>query len=357
MKHGRKKKKPVFYLQTAAFILLLLILIYGILTVIRLKKKENNITVSVRTSTAVTEQTTTSYTTTTEPVEELFTEQTEDSVYPDRTDKSQRLSKDYKAEHALLMNADTQEVITYRNANARMYPASLTKIMTLIVAVENIEDLSDTVTITDDMVFPMIELEAARAGFMPDETPTLEDVLYGMILTSGADAALAAAEYVAGSEEAFVRLMNEKAEEFGLEGTHFTNVVGLHDKEHYSTATDMALILKYAIQNETCRKIISAYEYKVPPTEQNTEGLTFTSNFLSRMYGDEMPGVTIKGGKTGFTDEAGNCIESFAEINGETYILVMCGCTDRWNAIYDTLSVYSVYGAGGEKYISSLNVR
>lgn len=166
MKHGRKKKKPVFYLQTAAFILLLLILIYGILTVIRLKKKENNITVSVRTSTAVTEQTTTSYTTTTEPVEELFTEQTEDSVYPDRTDKSQRLSKDYKAEHALLMNADTQEVITYRNANARMYPASLTKIMTLIVAVENIEDLSDTVTITDDMVFPMIELEAARAGFM-----------------------------------------------------------------------------------------------------------------------------------------------------------------------------------------------
>lgn len=357
MKHGRKKNKPVFYLQTASFILLILLLIYGILTIICLKKPDKKIITElpVRTSTAVHEQPLTSYTT--EPVEESFGEQTENSVYPYRNDKSQRLSKDYKAEHALLMNADTQEVITYRNANARMYPASLTKIMTLIVAVENMEDLSDTVTITDDMVFPMIELEAARAGFLPGETPTLEDVLYGMILTSGADAALAAAEYVAGSEEAFVRLMNEKAEESGLEGTHFTNVVGLHDKEHYSTATDMALILKYAIQNETCRKIISAYEYKVPPTEQNPEGLIFTSNFFSRMYGDEMPGVTIKGGKTGFTDEAGNCIESFAEINGETYILVMCGCTDKWNAVYDTLSIYSVYGAGGEKYTSSLNVR
>lgn len=119
-----------------------------------------------------------------------------------------------------------------------------------------------------------------------------------MILTSGADAALAAAEYVAGSEEAFVRLMNEKAEEFGLEGTHFTNVVGLHDKEHYSTATDMALILKYAIQNETCRKIFLPMSTKSLP--QNTEGLTFYEQILSRMYGDEMPGVTIKGGKNRF---------------------------------------------------------
>lgn len=356
MNNRHKKKKQFYFLQTAVIILLLLFMVYGILKIFSLYHSAGNSVTetSVRTSTAAVTTTETTAVYTTEPVTEAFSVQTDCySVRPEKTDDSQRFSKDYKTGYALLMNADTHKVVAYRNANARMYPASLTKIMTLIIAVENIENLSDTVTITDDMVFPMIELDAARAGFLPDETPSLQDVLYGMVLSSGADAALAVAEYVAGSESAFVDLMNDKAAELGLYGTHFTNVVGLHDKEHYSTATDMALILEYAIQNETCRKIISAYEYKVPPTEQNPEGLTFTSNFFSRMYGDEMPGVTIQGGKTGYTDKAGNCIESFAEINGETYILVMCGCTDRWSAVYDTLSIYSVYGAGGEKYVSS----
>lgn len=350
MNHGRKIKKAYI----SAVVLLSAILIFGISMVFSAYKSTENIVIetSVRTGTAVHSQTETTaqYS---EPVTEASSEQKIYSVFPDRTDNSQRFSNDYKAGYALLMNADTHSVVAYRNANARMYPASLTKIMTLIVASENIEDLSDTVTVTEDMVLPMIELDAVRAGFLPGETPTLEDLLYGMILSSGADATLAVAEYVAGSEKAFVQLMNDKAVELGLESTHFTNAVGLHDKEHYSTATDMALILEYAIQNEICRKIISAYEYKVPPTEQNPEGLTFTSNFFSRMYGDEMPGVTIQGGKTGYTDEAGNCIESFAEINGETYILVMCSCTDKWSAVYDTLSIYSVYGAGGEKYVPS----
>lgn len=354
MNHRRKKKKVSHYIYISVIVMLFSVLIFGISEIFSAYESTEDtiIETSVRTSTAIHTQTetTTAYS---EPVTEALSEQNNYSVRPDRTDNSQRFSHDYKAGYALLMNADTHKVVAYRNANARMYPASLTKIMTLIVAVENIQDLSDKVTITEDMVFPMIELEASRAGFLPGETPTLEDLLYGMILRSGADATLAVAEYVAGSEKAFVNLMNEKAVELGLKSTHFTNAVGLHDKEHYSTATDMALILEYAIQNEICRKIISAYEYKVPPTEQNPEGLTFTSNFFSRMYGDEMPGVTIQGGKTGYTDEAGNCIESFAEINGETYVLVMCNCTDKWSAVYDTLSIYSVYGTDGEKYVPS----
>lgn len=355
---NRKKKKRICFLQIFIIILLLISMIYGVLKIFSICRsaEDNVVETSVRTSTASVTMTETTAVHT-EYVTEASGEQNCYSVRPERNQYSQRLDREYKAGHALLMNADTNTVVAYRNANARMYPASLTKIMTLIIAVENIEDLSDTVTITDDMVFPMIERDAARAGFLPGETPSLEAVLYGMFLSSGADAALAAAEYVSGSEKAFVDLMNAKAVELGLNGTHFTNVVGLHDKEHYSTATDMALILEYAIRNETCRKIISAYEYKVPPTEQNTEGLTFVSNFFSRMYGDEMPDVTIQGGKTGYTDKAGNCIESFAEINGETFILVMCGCTDKWSAIYDTLSIYSVYGAGGEKYVSSSGKR
>ncbi len=358
MKNKKESRKQVYFPVLFMTVLILIVLIYGIWLVLSKNHAGENTVSGTSVSTVTTVQTETETTTAyIEPIIEPVSDTTENSVvYPEKTRHSKRFSEDYKAKYALLINVDTNEIIAYKNADVKMYPASLAKIMTLIVAVENIEDLSDTVLITDDMVFPMVELEAARAGFLPGETPTLEDILYGMILCSGADAAMAVSEYVAGSEKAFVSLMNEKAEELGLKSTHFTNAVGLHDKENYSTAKDMALILEYAIQNDTCRKIISAYEYKVSPTEQNPEGLTFTSNFFSRMYGDEMPDVTIQGGKTGFTDEAGNCIESFAQINGNTYILVMCRCTDKWNAVYDTLSAYSVYGAGGEKYISSNSV-
>lgn len=356
-----KKKKRFNFFGFLGAVVLLAVMAYGIFLIYSAKTEENQ-TADVRTGTAVTAESlntvtyaeTTAETETTSAVTTTATTTADYAVLrPHKTENSQRFSNDYDADFSLLMNADTHEVIAYKNANAKMYPASLAKIMTLIIAVENIDDLDDTVEITDDMVFPMIELEASRAGFLPEETPTLRDVLYGLVLCSGADSAMAVSEYVAGSEEAFVDLMNEKAEKLGLAGTHFTNAVGLHDKENYSTATDMALILEYAIRNDICREIISAYEYEVPPTEQNPEGLTFTSNFFSRMYGDEMPDVTIQGGKTGFTDESGNCIESFAEINGDTYILVMCKCSNKWNAIYDTLSAYSVYGAGGEKYTPS----
>lgn len=347
----KREKKQVYYLQLA-LIILLVIIICAITMFFYLKEDthETILTEPPARTDVVFQSTTEKNTEYIETITEEYIEETVNSIYPVKTDNSQQIDSEYDVGYALLMNADTNEVVAYYNENTRMFPASLTKIMTLIVAVENIDNLSDTIKITEDMVYPMAELEAVLAGFQPDETPTVEDALYGMVLCSGADASLAVAEYVAGSEKAFVQLMNEKANEIGLENTHFTNVVGLHNKEHYSTATDMALILKYAIQNETCRKIISAYEYKVPPTEQNPEGLSFTSTFFSRMYGDEMPDVTIQGGKTGFTDEAGNCIESFAEINGETYILVLCKCRDKWTAVYDTLNAYSVYGAGGEKY-------
>ena len=290
--------------------------------------------------------------------EEFQKEQTEQSSaaeiadYPEFTDSSVPFGEEYDAKYALLFDVSNNEVVAYRNERTKMYPASLTKVMTLIVAVENIEDFSDTILITDDMVYPMQELDASRAGFQPNDTPTVKDVLYGMILPSGADASLAIAEYVAGSEKAFAELMNKKADELGLQDTHFTNVTGLHDKNHYSSARDMAVILEYAVRNKTCRQILSAvdYVYKEESDEMYPDGLTFTSTIFSRMYGNEMPFVTIQGGKTGFTDEAGNCIESYAEIFGKTYILVMCGGTSNWNAVYNTLSAYSVYCAGGKPY-------
>lgn len=350
MNKRRKQRRIANLFKAGTAVFLLVLIFFGIFMAVRLMERSGETIPAV--STDSTEAPTAEQTDTSDPA----TEQTEEAavpfvVFPEKTDKSVKFGSDYDARNALLVCVDDNEVIAYKDEHVQLYPASLTKIMTLIVAVENNDDLSVTVPITHDMVAPYIALDASRAGFVPDETPTLRDVLYGMILCSGADAALAAAEYTAGSEEAFVELMNRKSEELGLKNTRFANVVGLHDKNNYSTAEDMAMILEYAIQNDLCREILSTYEYKVPPTEQNPEGLTFTSTLFSRMYGDEMPGVRIIGGKTGYTDKARSCMATFAEVGGKTYILVLCGGTTSWNIVYNTLSAYSVYCAGGEPYI------
>lgn len=253
--------------------------------------------------------------------------------------------------YGILIDNSTNEIIAYKDYNTKIYPASLTKIMTLIVAVENTENFNDTQLITADMVDPMIEQDATRAGFIAGESPTVTDLLYGLILPSGADASIALSQYVAGSEQSFVNMMNQKCSELGLTSTHFTNCIGLHHPDHYSTVQDMAIILHYAVQNDLCREILSTYQYTTSPTEYNPEGITLTSTMFQRMSGDEMTGVSVLGGKTGYTDEAGQCLASFAEINNKEYTMVMADNPSKWYLIYDTLSAYSIYGYGGEAYI------
>lgn len=271
-------------------------------------------------------------------------------IYPHRTESTVEFSSDLDAEAAVLFNASTGEIVAAKNEEAPIFPASLTKVMTLIVTVENAVSLSDTVEMTDDMIAPMVEADASRCGFEPGDTPTVEDLLYGMILASGADATLAAAKYTAGSETAMAAMMNRKAAEIGLHDTYFTNVTGLHSDPHHSTVSDMGTVLAYAIQNELCRKVLSTEYYELDPNEMCPDGIELHSTLKSRMYGDEMPGILVLGGKTGYTDKAKCCVESFADVSGETYILVIAGATTNWNAVYDTLSSYSIYCIGGESY-------
>ena len=257
----------------------------------------------------------------------------------------------YNSLYAIVVDTETNEIVAEHDYNVKMYPASLTKIMTLIVAAENTDNLEETVLITADMIDPLIAQEASVAGFAAGETPTVKDLIYGVVLPSGADAAVAVARHVGGSEEAFVSTMNDKVKELGLKNTHFTNPVGLHDPENYSTAEDIAIILEYALKNDFCREVLETYEYKIAPTEYNPEGLTLTSTMFSRMTGTEMPGVVVKGGKTGFTDESGQCLASFAEINGKIYVMVLADGWSKWETIYETLSGYSVFCYGGEPYV------
>ncbi len=251
-----------------------------------------------------------------------------------------------KSEYGVLIDSDTGEIIYQKNATAKIYPASLTKILTLLVAVENITDFNDTFQMTSEIIDPHYKADASMAGFAPEERVSIRDLLYGAILPSGADATTALGIYVAGTEEKFAALMNKKIEELGITTAHFCNTSGLHDNNHYCTVTDMAIILKAAMENETCREILSTYQYTTAASPQNPEGLLLTSTMFSRMTGEEPEGATILGGKTGFTDQSGNCLATFGKNDaGRNFIMVTVKADYKWKSIFDHIHTYSTLGS------------
>lgn len=259
-------------------------------------------------------------------------------------------SNNVYCDNMVLVDVTDNTILAYRDAEEQIYPASMTKIMTLLIAAENIEDLDDTFTMTYDIIAPLVAEDASRAGFEEGEVICMKDVLYGIALPSGADATTAAAIYVAGSEEAFVELMNEKAEKLGLKHTHFMNASGLHDENHYSTALDIAMLMTYVMQNDLCREILGTYQYTTAPTEQHPEGILLTSTMYSRMYGDEVTGMKIIAGKTGYTDEAGHALVSYAaDTSGREYVAVTAhGKISYWKSIFDTFAIYGLIDGGYE---------
>lgn len=234
------------------------------------------------------------------------------------------------------------------------FPASLTKIMTAIVTLERVDDLSAKVVMDAD-IFEMAAAEnAAIAGFISGEEVTILDLLYGTLLASGADATLALARYVSatetmpGSEEAFAVLMNEKAAELGLTNTSFVNASGLHNPKHYSTAYDMAFIFAYALKNETFRQIIITEEYTTAPTNMHAEGLKMSSTVRSAFKKAGLEMYPVLGGKTGYTPEAKLCLASFVtiEFNGvaKDFILVTLGAGDgTYETQYHAMDAYEVF--------------
>ena len=186
------------------------------------------------------------------------------------------------SEYAVLMSGDDGTLVAGRNAFEPMYPASMTKIMTVLVAAENIRSLSETAIVTQKNIDYAIAHDCTTVGFKASEQPTMADLLYGTILISGADAALTLAEHVAGSTDAFVDLMNEKAESLGLKATHFTNPIGLFAEDNVSTAQEVAVILAAAVRNPLVHKILSTQQYTTSSTRQHPDGITVTNMFLLR---------------------------------------------------------------------------
>lgn len=247
--------------------------------------------------------------------------------------------------YAVLMQAGSGRVVGDINGETPMYPASMTKIMTTIVAIENLSDLNQEITVTNDMIANLYAQDATQAGFQPGETVQAIDLLYGVMLPSGSDCCIALADTIAGSEEGFVELMNQKAEKLGLENTHFCNTTGLHADDHYSTAKDIAELLRYALKNSTFREIIESPYHSTPGTNVHPDGITFYSTMFKNLSDTTVIDGKIMGGKTGFTSEAGCCLASFAEIDDIEYILVTAGAYQAGTPhIDDAVKLYNRLG-------------
>ncbi|MEG0899924.1 MAG: D-alanyl-D-alanine carboxypeptidase family protein [Oscillospiraceae bacterium] len=260
------------------------------------------------------------------------------------------------AKGVFLINMDTNEVIYEKNSSEKMYPASTTKIMTAILALELVPDLEHTeVTmksyIQNEMYIKNMESMKlygggiSLGGFLQGETITMDKLLYAALLPSANEAAMMIADYVGdGSVDYFVELMNKKAQELGAVNTHFTNPHGLHDPDHYTTPYDMYLIAKYAMQNPTFVKIVNTTSYDGGPTNiHDTLQWNGTNSMIkksSQYYSPYVSGI-----KTGTTEEAGGCFISSASKDGYNYMMVMMGCpTELVNEqnvrFYETKKLY-----------------
>ena len=253
-------------------------------------------------------------------------------------------AQEIESKHIIVIDTETGKAVAARDQDTRTAPASTTKIMTALVACENIKNFDDKFKMIIEITDPIFLAGATAAGFSIGEEITMTDMLYGCILPSGGDAALGLAYKISGDEKSFVKLMNDKCKELGLKNTHFTNVTGLHDKDHYSSAADMAVILDAAMKNPMCRKLLSTFQYTTTKTEQHPEGITFTSTLFSYMYGTEPETAQIDGGKTGYVNESGFCIASYGHSeNGRQYICVTLGASTRWPAVFDQIELYKEY--------------
>ena len=256
--------------------------------------------------------------------------------------------------YSILIDLSDNQTLAQNNSQSKIYPASLTKIMTAIIAIENIDNLNETLLLTQKHFESLYERDASMAGFEIGEKVTMRDLLYGTLLPSGAECCLALSDRVSGSESKFVNLMNSKAKELGMNNTLFCNSTGLHNVNHYSTVEDIAKLLQYALKNKEFRSIFTSKQYSMSATNLHPDGLTLYSTMFSSLNDTNVVGGKILGGKTGFTDEGGLCLASLAQIDGKEYIFVSAKAKgDHQTQPYHILDANNVYNQVGS--INRLN--
>ena len=244
---------------------------------------------------------------------------------------------DTYSNNAILYNLNDDKILFEKNSNEQVKIASLTKIMTAIVALEKIEDIKEQVNMPKEAY---LDLEGyVISGIKPNDKVTYEDILYGIMLPSGADCANAIAILTYGSIDKFVEKMNEYAKKLNLNNTKFSNPVG-KDDDNYSTISDLSILLKYALKNEEFYKIFTTKEYIT------TNNIILKSTITEKSQKNNLDSTNILGSKTGFTDEAGNCLASISKIDNVKYMLI----TTKANGIYNVIDAINIYDYYSKNY-------
>ena len=243
-----------------------------------------------------------------------------------------------KAKAALLYEMNTDTLLYAFNPDERLYPASLTKVMTCLVALDLIEDLDEIVTVPQSLV-DRVDASGSGMDLVGGEEISMRDLLYGLMVESANDAAMTIAEHLCGSEDGFVGKMNQKAMELGCQNTNFMNVHGLHDEQHYTCARDMAKILREAEKNPVFQELYSTRSYTVPATNKSEERKMVTTNYMmsEAVYKSYIDHRVI-GGKTGFTTPAGRCLVTVSESGNMKLLSVVLGtqmeyAEDGWTVL------------------------
>ena len=236
----------------------------------------------------------------------------------------------------VVMDADTGQVLLAKNADVRHYPASITKIMTMGLALEKAQgNLDVDLTVSYDAVHSLYGTESSHIALIEDEQVKLEDILYGVEMASANDGANVLAEYIGGSIQGGVDAMNAQVEELGLTGTHFTSPHGLQDENHYTTAYDMAVITRWALTQPQFTTIFGRAEtWTMEPTNKQSEQRQFSISDWMRL-GGKYYREYAKGSKTGFTNEAKNTMVTYAEQDGMRLICVVLGCPMKYDKFAD----------------------
>ena len=269
------------------------------------------------------------------------------------------------SEGAILIDADSNAILYEKNSTTAYFPASITKVLTAILVLENCTNLEDKVTFSYAAVNGNLEPNSTIIGAVPGDKLSVRDCLYCLLLHSANDCANALAEYIAGSNEKFAEMMNAKAAEIGCVNSHFVNPSGLNDPEHYTCAYDFAKIMQYAIKNETFRAIDASQVYTHAPiskypNDTDSENTVYAHHHMMRKsYSDYYPGVFA--GKTGYTTLAGNTLVTACEKNGMTLICVILNghnsqYTDTRNLFdFGYANFKSLEAASYDRNISSLS--
>ena len=268
------------------------------------------------------------------------------------TDATTSVDDEVQSTNGIFIDLVTRNILFDREGHTKINPASMTKVLTVLVAAEHVTDWSDTFEITPEITNYSYVHGCSAVGFSNNEVVTVEDLFYGTVLSSGGDAALGLATYVAGSQEAFVDMMNEKLKELELADTaHFTNCIGLYDENHYCTVYDIAMILEATIENPQCREVLSTKNYITSSTPEHPEGIEISNWFLRRIEDKDTGGEVICG-KTGFVAQSGSCAVSYGmDVTGNEYICATANAHSPWRCIYDHVELYKRFAKtadGGE---------